>query len=70
MMARPYDHTSDEMVCPRIQAARLGKLISPGMMGVQEGGRLTWVCMTFHCTDSHVYTRGTEKHTRALTGWT
>lgn len=40
MTARLRDHTSDEMACPRIQAAWLGKLIRPGEMGVQEGGRL------------------------------
>lgn len=37
MMARPNDHTSDEMVCLRIQAAWLEKLIRPGKMGVQVG---------------------------------
>lgn len=35
MMARPNDHTGDEMVCLRIQAAWLEKLIRPEKMGVQ-----------------------------------
>lgn len=52
MMARPKDHTSDEMVCLRMQAAWLEILIRPGEIGVQAGESKVWVCMTYILTGS------------------